>query len=257
MQACCFTGFRWDGTPKGHEDRIANSDAYVTGSNKERAIVLIHDGAGWKSNNSRLLADHFADEVDATVYVPDFFKDSPLSKFLGAPPKDSDKPFNLEHFIANNGEALGKFMGANNKDIRRPEVFAVAKWLKSKYKRLGAAGYCWGGWGCFQLGAKGQDLVDCISVAHPSLLTNEEIDNIGVPVQINAPEHDPVYTSELKSHSLESIPKTGVPFSYQLYPGQAHGFASRGDAKKPGEREAMILAKDSAVTWFKNFLVLE
>jgi len=48
------------------------------------------------------------------------------------------------------------------------------------------------------LGGAGKNLVDAISVAHPSLLTKEEIDNVAVPVQVLAPETDGMYTPELK-----------------------------------------------------------
>jgi dienelactone hydrolase len=35
------------------------------------AIIVIHDLYGWTFPNIRLLADHYAAEVGATVYVPD------------------------------------------------------------------------------------------------------------------------------------------------------------------------------------------
>jgi dienelactone hydrolase len=79
---------------------------------------------------------------------------------------------------------LMAFIGRNSKEIRFPEIEKTTKELKSKYKKVGAIGYCYGGWAVFQLGAKGKNLVDCISTAHPSLLTKEEIDAVGVPVQI-------------------------------------------------------------------------
>ncbi|GAM87178.1 hypothetical protein ANO11243_051990 [Dothideomycetidae sp. 11243] len=257
MQACCFTGFRWGGSPKGKEERIADSDTYVTGTNKERAILIVHDGSGWQAQNNRLLADHFADEVDATVYLPDFFRGASFFSFLPQNVKEdimSGKPFDFADFMSKNPDVIGKFMGANTKDIRKPELFAVAKELKSKYKRVGATGYCWGGWACFQLGGKGEDLVDCVTVAHPAMLTTEEIDNIGVPIQIHAPENDFTFTPELKAYSLEKIPKLNLPFSYQLHPGQEHGFASRGNQNDPREMKAMILAKDLTAAWFRVFL---
>jgi hypothetical protein len=40
----------------------------------------------------------------------------------------------------------------------------------------------------FQLGAKGNNLVDCISTSHSTSLEKSEIENVGVPVQILAPE---------------------------------------------------------------------
>lgn len=71
MSDCCVKGFEWDGTPVGTETKIASYDTYVTGSNPDVAILFIHDLFGWTFSNARLLADQYAKEIDATVYVPD------------------------------------------------------------------------------------------------------------------------------------------------------------------------------------------
>lgn len=54
--------------------------------------------------------------------------------------------FNVRDFI----------MGKNSKEIRWPEIEACAKSLKGElgFKKLGAVGYCYGGWAVFQLGKK-------------------------------------------------------------------------------------------------------
>lgn len=71
MSACCKSGFQWDGTPVGKETKLANLPAYVTGTNKDAAVLVIHDIFGWTFPNIRLLADHYASEAGVTVYVPD------------------------------------------------------------------------------------------------------------------------------------------------------------------------------------------
>lgn len=71
MSDCCKTGFNWNGTPSGKETTLANQKAYVTGTSKTAAVFIIHDIFGWTFTNLRLLADHFAKEADATVYLPD------------------------------------------------------------------------------------------------------------------------------------------------------------------------------------------
>ena len=71
MSECCLKGFRWEAQPKGHETSLANVNCYVSGSNSSVAILLLHDLYGWKFQNTRLLADHYAEEVNATVYLPD------------------------------------------------------------------------------------------------------------------------------------------------------------------------------------------
>lgn len=71
MNDCCVKGFQWDGIPEGSEGKLGNNKTYVTGSNSDVAIMIIHDAFGWTFTNTRLLADHYSREVGATVYVPD------------------------------------------------------------------------------------------------------------------------------------------------------------------------------------------
>lgn len=67
----CKFGFHWDGIPTGTESKLAGVNAYIAGTSKSAAVLMIHDIFGWKLNNARLLADHYAKEADATVYLPD------------------------------------------------------------------------------------------------------------------------------------------------------------------------------------------
>jgi hypothetical protein len=70
----CKSGFNWNGTPTGSESKVGNTTkAYVTGDNKDVAVLLIHDIFGWTFPNLRLLADHFAKEANVTVYLPDLY----------------------------------------------------------------------------------------------------------------------------------------------------------------------------------------
>jgi hypothetical protein len=59
----CKTGFAWEGKPTGKETTLSKNKAYVAGDNKDAAILVISD--------IRLLADTYAKEANATVYVPD------------------------------------------------------------------------------------------------------------------------------------------------------------------------------------------
>lgn len=72
MTECCLKGLRWEAKTNGRNETVTGLDCYVTGSNQDVAIMMIHDLFGWTFENIRILADHFADEVDATVYVPDW-----------------------------------------------------------------------------------------------------------------------------------------------------------------------------------------
>ncbi|KAH8820747.1 putative hydrolase [Xylogone sp. PMI_703] len=243
---CCIQGFSWEGTPTGSIAKLGNNDIYITGNNADVAIIFIADLFGWTFPNVRLLADHFAREVEATVYVPDFFDGEVLDFDLIAAEKFDQ--FDLPGFMQRNG-----------REIRESEIFACARVLRQQvgYKKVGAVGYCYGGWASFRLGAKehtSTPLVDCISIGHPSLLTKKDIDEVAVPVQILAPEIDQAYTAELKLHTFETLQRLNLPFDYHHFPGVVHGCLVRGDEQKLGERAAMVRGKNEAVGWLRQFL---
>jgi len=242
MSSCCKTGFLWQGEPAGSESTIGDYKTYVTGKNPDVAVLIVADIFGWTLTISRLLADHFAKEADATVYLPDFFGGEIVAPEMLEDPEKAAK-FDI-----------GAFMGRNSKEIRGPEIFAVANLLRARYKKVGAIGYCYGGWGVFQLGAKGKNLVDCVSAAHPSGLTKDEITSLGVPTQILAPEHDHIFTPELKTFSNENIPKLGIDYAYEYFPGLVHGFATRGDQNNKAQKDGLERAKNAAVAWFVQYL---
>ena len=72
LSACCLEGFQWDGVPAGVNTTLGANNAYVTGpADSKAAILVIHDLFGWTFPNIRLLADYYAREVGARVWVPD------------------------------------------------------------------------------------------------------------------------------------------------------------------------------------------
>ena len=40
MDQCCLSGFKWDGKPVGKESKIGENDVYITGTNKDVAILI-------------------------------------------------------------------------------------------------------------------------------------------------------------------------------------------------------------------------
>lgn len=243
VSSCCLKAFEWDGTPTGRIDKLAGVETYVAGDNPSAAVLIVHDLFGWSFPNVRLLADHYAREVNATVYLPDFFGGESL-----------DREYLLQGRWAELDVA--SFFQRNGRVQREPEIFACARALRESYAKVGAVGYCYGGWAVFRLSAAEHQpaLVDCITAGHPSLLTKEDIDGVAVPVQILAPERDQVYTAELKTHTFQTVPTKGVAFDYQHFPGVEHACLVRGDETKDGEREAMVRGKNAAVAWLKQFL---
>ncbi|KAI9038572.1 dienelactone hydrolase family protein [Aspergillus affinis] len=177
VSSCCLQGFEWEGIPMGQNGKLANNDSYIDGDNHNNAIMIVHDILGWVFPNIRLLADYYAREANATVYVPDFYGgESPLSgPILSGKWREID---------------VDGFMRKSTRQIREPEILDCARALRVKHKKVAAVGFCYGGWAVFRLGAKQHadfPLVDCIVAGHPMFLTKEDIDNDTVPVQLLAP----------------------------------------------------------------------
>lgn len=89
MSECCKSGFKWTGSPEGKEGTLANNKAYITGSNKDAAVLIVHDVFGWTLPNARILADHYAKEANTTVYLPDLYTSSCTLDELSAKTDDS------------------------------------------------------------------------------------------------------------------------------------------------------------------------
>ncbi|KAF2127138.1 alpha/beta-hydrolase [Dothidotthia symphoricarpi CBS 119687] len=237
----CKSGFAWNGTPTGTESTIGKNKAYVTGDSKDTALLIIPDVFGWTFTNARILADHYAKEANVTAYVIDCLGGEVVDPDALSDPELRAK-FDLPAFI-----------GRNSREIRWPEIKAAAQALKAQYSKVGAIGFCYGGWAAYQLGAD-PSLVDAVSSAHPSLLEKADLDALKVPVQVLVPEHDPFYTEEFKQYTLAALPKTGVPWEYVYFPGLKHGFAARGDPNDKAQKDGLERAKRSAVSFFNEFL---
>jgi dienelactone hydrolase len=78
--------------------------------------------------------------------------------------------------------------------------------------------------------------------------------DVSVPVQIMAAEHDEMFPEDRRDAANRIITKVGVPFDYQYFPGKKHGFATRGNVSDLEGMEAMIRAKDCAVKWLRRWL---
>jgi hypothetical protein len=94
--------------------------------------------------------------------------------------------------------------------------------------------------------------------AHPSIITKEDFDDIKVPIMFLAPEHDGMFTDELKEYAFRKLVlgerKGELSVEWVHFPGISHGALTKGDESVQGEREAMVKGKDRAVTWWKEWL---
>ncbi|KAL1964017.1 hypothetical protein VTN77DRAFT_7563 [Rasamsonia byssochlamydoides] len=238
--ACCFTGFRHEGTPEGEIKSIGNVRTYFSypKNNKtpDKAVFIISDVFGIY-NNSQLLADDFAANGYLTV-IPDLFDGDQLA--LDA--LETGK-VNIQEWLAKHPvDKVDAIVEATIKHLR--EDLGV--------KKIAAAGYCFGGKYVARFLKEGK--IDAGFTAHPSFISKEELAAIQKPFSIAAAETDQIFTRELRHESEEILIKTGQPYQINLFSGVVHGFAVRGDLSKPQIKFAKEQALLQALAWFKYYL---
>lgn len=72
----CFAGSVHDGQPTGQITKLHGLDVYVSsppeGHPSKGIVIIVPDAFGWEFVNNRLLADHYAEKGNFTVYLPEF-----------------------------------------------------------------------------------------------------------------------------------------------------------------------------------------
>lgn len=102
---------------------------------------------------------------------------------------------------------------------------------------------------------KAGDGIDVGYVAHPSFVTDDELDGINGPLSIAAAETDSVFPPDKRHASEEILKKTAQPYQMNLYSGVRHGFATRANLDNKKEKFAREQAFLQAVIWFDNWLL--
>ncbi|KAK3297241.1 Alpha/Beta hydrolase protein [Chaetomium fimeti] len=235
LSTCCLQASLWEGTPTGTEttlDGVPNPTyvAYPPNTNTTNTTTTT------------------TDTPTAILYIHDL---------LGWDVIDFDAALAGRYDEID----IPGIMARQARAVREPEVLAYARALRGRYERVGAVGYCYGGWAALRLAAGefkgefgGRGLVDCVSVGHPSLVVEGDFEGVRVPVQLLAPEVDEMFTPELKLFAFLTLQKRGVPFDYQHFPGVEHWCLVRGNANVEGERAAMTRGHEALVAWFKQWL---
>ncbi|BFZ53019.1 hypothetical protein PYCC9005_000042 [Savitreella phatthalungensis] len=249
---CCKTGFRWNGTPSGSIQQVHGLESYVTKSanaSGKHVLVFMTDIWSHKLINSQLLADTFADEAgDLVVYMPDLFDGELLDPSCLSDPEKA-KSFDLPAFIGRhpkhgNAKLLAKYIA----DIRAQENPTT----------VGGVGYCYGATGSVVLAGDGKNnpegkpILDYTATAHPSLLDASDIESVKAPALWLSPEHDFMYTAELKDLTQKRHGnKSASEFKYVYFPELSHGFAVRGNPDDAAQKAGLEKAKDEVVAWIK------
>jgi dienelactone hydrolase len=80
----CFTGHIKSAEPKGHTAEVHGRKTYIARpeGTPKGIVVIVPDAFGWEFVNNRLLADHYAEQGQFKVYLPDFMDGSAASLWM-------------------------------------------------------------------------------------------------------------------------------------------------------------------------------
>ncbi|KAH8800182.1 dienelactone hydrolase family protein [Xylogone sp. PMI_703] len=233
--ACCISGFKHEGTPRGEMKKIDGVDTYIASPKSkghDKAILIVSDALGIY-NNSKLLADDFADRGYFTL-IPDLFDGDAI------PAKNWEEgDFDLPTWLAKHPVEKVDVIIKDFIDYLKTTVGA---------KVIGGVGYCFGG--KYVARFLRPDQLKAGFTAHPSFVTREELGNVKGPLSIAAAEIDDIFTRSLRHESEDILQKIGIPYQISLFSGVSHGFAVRGDLSVCLDKFAKEQAFRQAVAWF-------
>ncbi|KAJ6573458.1 Alpha/Beta hydrolase protein [Mycena vulgaris] len=258
----CFKGAVLDGEPTGV---ISTEGAYLaaaTSGTSKRAIILLTDIFGLPLNNCKILADNFSKHLQCDVWVPDLFAGHPpvTEAQMNRLPQKAGVKLGFFDYVHLFFTILPSFLAMfrNRPSIVESRAISFVKKLQAerKYEKLGAIGYCFGGGIAIQIGAS-TDLFSSIVLAHPSFMTDEQLNSIKAPTAWSCAEDD----MTLKPARLEEIEAfyagrkgkdTFVDYEIKVYKGTAHGFGARPNFAYPEVKEGFEKAFQQAVDWYNK-----
>ena len=223
-------------TQKGKESNITDLPIYVSGEDNigsdNKAIIFIYDIAGFNGGRTRQMMDDLAAR-GYFVILPDLFRG-----------KSYNGDFTFFSWL------MSKSWASFNDDI----VNKVYPYLEKKgFKNWGMIGACFGGWVVMQSSMETDKVIAGISY-HPSLqgrMNTTMMDDMGRMVKspqlviTTNQEPDQVKPNGIMHKELESRFKNTSMF--KLYPGEDHGFVSRGDMKNA--TTAIAVGESVAMTY--------
>ncbi|KAI3676408.1 hypothetical protein L1987_86015 [Smallanthus sonchifolius] len=192
----------------GSVEEIGGLKSYITGDrSSNRGILLGSDAFGYEGVMLRKLADKIS-SLGYLVVVPDFFFGDCI--YSTSPPEVRTN-WLINHSPEKGCENARKIIG----ELKRKGVYAV-----------GAAGFCWGGMMVAKL-AKYNEIKAAV-ILHPGRLTDNDVNEVKVPVAILGGELDQLCPQEEIKHYGKILSKNQEVESYvKIFPGVGHGWASR------------------------------
>lgn len=218
---CVKPGDVQTGTPAGKIEQYAGIDCYVTGDNKEAAIIYLTDIFGYKFINHQLLADKYA-AAGFTVIIPNTLKSGPMAS-------EGYSVYAMEKFF--------EWFPNNPIEYGHEVAMKVGKQMKEDFGSVQAVGFCIGARLVVDLLKLEPQVLKAGVVYHPTFLTAEEAPQVKQPMRFNLASREEIYTPDVRAKWEEAQDK--IPGSERHeYPGTEHGFGARPEGEEAHKSSA-------------------
>ncbi|KAG7054850.1 dienelactone hydrolase [Colletotrichum scovillei] len=300
--ADCFKGtLRGDTELKGTVETVYGLPTYVARPEPGRGepagvVVILPDAMGWELQNTRALADAYANRIPAVVLLPELMNGYaiPATALAMTDKMEAEKSWwrkylliapvmvatMLRYFIplviATRSSVVVPRIENYLRAVRlsppsplppRPSTSTSSsssgETSAKKDTKIGVAGFCWGGKFTVllsQLAAGpfgGERLIDCGFTAHPSFLTLPgDLEKVVLPLSVANGDDDMMMPRARMAEAKSVLGKKGEDFEIVEYVGATHGFAVRGNPNDQRQAEFGMRAEDQAVGWFRRWFGL-
>ncbi|KAI1107136.1 alpha/beta-hydrolase [Jackrogersella minutella] len=267
---------------------LAKPESYPT--NPSKLLLLLSSGTGVKSTNNQIQADKFADE-GFVVVMPDLFEGNPAPNSSPVPEAEAQgtsfldklkfkavelaKSLVIDEWLARHTEEkvmpiLEKVIDACNSEFADAVgngggIYAVGYCFGGRYVLLLASerGRVQTGWGGAQKqadeeageganSAKKGPYIKAGALAHATLVSPDDFQDLKVPVSLVCVEDDPMFPDEVRETGENIMSKENVEHEVQVYPGVPHGFAVIGDYDDANIKDAQVTAFEQMLKWVKE-----
>ncbi|KAL1614744.1 hypothetical protein SLS54_009501 [Diplodia seriata] len=285
IQQCCAAGEIHTGTPSGRVDKVHGLDCYIAsppvGTEPEGVVVILPDVFGWELVNTRILADAYAAKGNYLVYLPELqdgmaFDPSLLTSLANLEASGLTALLSRAYHLARLASWWIPFARANTDAAVRARLYPFLAAIRTDPATgrlpVAAAGFCWGGYWCFQLAAdaaadrvevesesgkrQALSLVDAVFTAHPAnMRVPEDVEAVRLPLSVAAAAIDKMFPKrdvDVARAILERKGKEeGQRHEVVWYEGCHHGWAIRGNKEDEAEGRKGLEAEEQALRWFE------
>lgn len=234
-EGCCTKVTLHSGRPTGSIKKLGNLNCYLTSNytqDSKKFVFIFPDIYGINLINTQLVADKLSTCLNYPVILIDILNNDPFDVNNG----------DFQSWFANHPPELTISL------LKEFFKFFKSTHLNTNY--LAGIGYCFGAkYLSHYLTEDG--ILDVGAFAHPSFVSDDELNAIKKPLILSCAETDTIFTRELRFKSEEILHKNKIHYQFDLFSHVSHGFTVRGDLSIPEVKYAAEKALTDQVFWFQ------